>query len=158
MNTVYILIGVPGAGKSTWLQANEDELGFPLKLSSDAVIDDIADIFGYTYDEIFKDIMPFANRVFLDKLDAAAKENAFNVVIDRTNMSAKTRAPFIRKFKDFRKVAVVFPTPEKSEWDRRLASRPGKTIPKHILESMDRNFQMPTLSEGFDEIIDTSFL
>jgi predicted kinase len=151
--TCYILVGVPGSGKSTWLQANEDVLEYPVKLSSDEVIEDIADMFGYTYDEIFKDVVAFANRVFLDRVDVASKNDFISVVLDRTNMSKKTRAPFIRKFKDFRKVAVVFPTPEQGEWDRRLASRPGKNIPKYILESMERNFQMPTVEEGFDEVI-----
>jgi predicted kinase len=154
MNTVYILVGVPGSGKSTWLHKNQLELNI-LSLSSDEVINTIGDIFGYNYDEIFNDVVGFANRVFLDFVDKYSTDETLdmNIALDRTNMSKKTRSPFLKKFKDFRKVAVVFPTPEKEEWDRRLNSRPGKTIPKYVLESMARNFEMPTLEEGFDEVI-----
>jgi gluconate kinase len=33
---------------------------------------------------------------------------------------------------------------------RRLENRPGKTIPKHVLLSMQANFQVPTEAEGFE--------
>jgi tRNA uridine 5-carbamoylmethylation protein Kti12 len=152
MHTVYILVGVPGSGKTTWLKDNPKTKHADI-LSSDGIIEDIASEYGYTYNDIFKEVVPFANRVFLDSVDLAVKEHDCDVVLDRTNMSRKTRAPFIRKFKGFRKVAVVFEKPSDEEWLRRLNSRPDKTIPKYILDSMVGNFEMPTELEGFDEII-----
>jgi gluconate kinase len=49
-------------------------------------------------------------------------------------------------------IAVVFRTPEPEEHSRRLASRPGKVIPDHVLQSMVSTFEIPTEEEGFDEI------
>jgi hypothetical protein len=34
-----------------------------------------------------------------------------------------------------------------------LASRPGKNIPDYVVRSMIDGFEMPTLAEGFVEII-----
>jgi hypothetical protein len=39
------------------------------------------------------------------------------------------------------------------EWNRRLDSRPGKTIPAHVLSSMIEHYEVPTEAEGFDKII-----
>jgi tRNA uridine 5-carbamoylmethylation protein Kti12 len=47
---------------------------------------------------------------------------------------------------------VVFPTPEPEELARRLASRPGKTIPPEVIERMIEDWEEPDLSEGFEEI------
>jgi gluconate kinase len=46
----------------------------------------------------------------------------------------------------------VFKTPEADELKRRLESRPGKSIPDHVIKSMIDNFEMPTEEEGFKEI------
>lgn len=35
----------------------------------------------------------------------------------------------------------------------RLASRPGKNIPDHVMQNMIAGLQMPTSDEGFDEIV-----
>jgi gluconate kinase len=53
---------------------------------------------------------------------------------------------------DYEHIAVVFKTPEKEELDRRLASRPGKNIPAHVMRSMIEHFEMPSEEEGFKEI------
>jgi hypothetical protein len=55
---------------------------------------------------------------------------------------------------DYYKIAVVFKTPDPAELERRLNSRPGKNIPKHVQASMadQLNNNPPTLEEGFDEI------
>jgi predicted kinase len=53
---------------------------------------------------------------------------------------------------DYHHIAVVFKTPPREELDRRLANRPGKEIPKHVLASMIKNFEIPTEEEGFKEI------
>jgi tRNA uridine 5-carbamoylmethylation protein Kti12 len=47
---------------------------------------------------------------------------------------------------------VVFATPEPEELARRLASRPGKTIPPAVIERMIEDWEEPDLSEGFKEI------
>jgi gluconate kinase len=46
----------------------------------------------------------------------------------------------------------VFKTPAWPELKRRLASRPGKTIPRKVVKSMIHNFEQPSEEEGFTEI------
>jgi tRNA uridine 5-carbamoylmethylation protein Kti12 len=53
---------------------------------------------------------------------------------------------------EYSAIAVVFATPEPDELARRLASRPGKTIPPEVIERMIENWEEPTLDEGFKEI------
>jgi hypothetical protein len=55
-------------------------------------------------------------------------------------------------FPCYKKIAVVFETPDSFELARRLASRPGKSISDAVMASMTSIFQMPTTEEGFDEI------
>jgi hypothetical protein len=47
---------------------------------------------------------------------------------------------------------VFFPTPDQAEHARRLALRPGKTIPWNILNGMISTIEQPITDEGFDEI------
>jgi len=49
------------------------------------------------------------------------------------------------------KIAVVFATPEKEEWQRRISSRPGKMIPEGVLKAMAMGLQRPEQGE-FDEV------
>jgi gluconate kinase len=53
---------------------------------------------------------------------------------------------------DYEHIAIVFKTPEADELARRLASRPGKSIPDHVVRSMIDNFEMPSLDEGFTQV------
>ena len=48
------------------------------------------------------------------------------------------------------------PTPKNDVLAERLNSRPGKTIPGHVMNNMMDNIEMPTLQEGFDSIINTN--
>jgi predicted kinase len=147
------LVGAPGAGKSTWMK-NQEWLDDTYVASTDDIIEVIASDYGLTYDEAFKDLVGFAEKVMWRELKVAA-ESGDLIYIDRTNMSRKSR----RKFIDFLAKhgytfnAVVFDVPEdRSEWNRRLNSRPGKTIPENVIQSMIASFQFPTHGEGFREI------
>jgi hypothetical protein len=53
---------------------------------------------------------------------------------------------------DYEHIAVVFKTPESDELARRLASRPGKNIPEHVMRGMIEGWDEPELDEGFKEI------
>lgn len=152
MKTCYILIGVPASGKSTWSSNNFGNS--VITASSDNNIECVAQSYGFTYSETFKDLIAFATKVFERDLQYAIDYNE-NIVIDRTNVSPKVRKRFIDMFKksDYKVIAVYFPTPKIDEWERRLKSRPGKFIPQDVLNSMATNLVEPGLHEGFDEII-----
>ena len=152
MKTCYILIGVPASGKSTWL--SEEGVDAEVLASSDNTIEVVAARYGMTYSQGFKTLIDFAQLVFENDLKTAIKDN-LNIVIDRTNLTPKVRKRFIDMFKKagYKITAIYFETPQQAEWDRRIKSRPGKEIPDYVLKSMSLNFTIPSLEEGFDEII-----
>ena len=148
-----ILVGAPGEGKSTWIK-NQSLKDDTYIASTDRIIEEIAREYGMTYDEGFKELIGFAETVMWRHIDRAALFG-HDIVIDRTNMSRKGRSKFINhlKNKGYTFDVFVFDIPEdSSEWNRRLASRPGKTIPKTVVQSMLSNFQFPKHDEGFREI------
>jgi hypothetical protein len=150
MPTAYILIGVPGSGKSTWIKNQTWTLGLNV-VSTDTYVEDYAYKQGKTYSEVFEEYMPTA----VSKMVGHAvfcRDNNLDIIWDQTSTTFETRAKKIRMLPEYTKIAVVFRTPEKEEWDRRILSRPGKHIPQHVLKSMCVNFDHPTLEEGFDEI------
>jgi hypothetical protein len=88
---------------------------------------------------------------------AIAISAGIDVYWDQTNMSSKKRKSILSKFpKNYHKecwcVRVPQTAEEWAELDRRLDSRPGKTIPHHIIEAMADSYVEPELDEGFDKI------
>jgi len=146
-----ILVGVPASGKSTWLAENMP-MGAWI-ISTDMIIEYLAEDYGFTYNEIFSETIRFADMVMVKRMLFAA-EKGYDLYIDRTNMSEKSRRQFITKLKKYGYTfdAVVFETPEKEEWERRLNSREGKTIPPEVLKKMQDNYEIPLKSEGFENI------
>jgi hypothetical protein len=51
----------------------------------------------------------------------------------------------------YKKIAVVFETPNPATHEKFL-DRPGKIIPKNVVQGLIDNWEEPTLEEGFDEI------
>lgn len=150
MSTCYILIGLPGVGKTTWLQESQNFI--PRFLSSDAIIEQIGRQFGYDYDDIFSDVVKFADRVFWDDMKFTSSKGG-DFAVDRTNLSIKSRKKIMNALPGYEFVAVEFAKPDETEWRRRLNSRNGKTIPEHVLRSMEASYQPAMLDEGFKEII-----
>ena len=152
MTKFYMLIGVPAAGKSFWL-SNQLFADDVVVISTDALIDSYAASVGKTYDDVFWDNIGNAQK----NADAAARE-AFaanqSVVWDQVNAGKKIRAKRLRMVPShYEKIAVFFTTPEKIEHERRLTSRPGKTIPPHVIIQMISNITFPSKDEGFNQII-----
>lgn len=160
MNTnspkLYVLIGLPGSGKSTWttkfLRDNND-INFTV-VSSDAIIERYATERGKTYSEVFSDVSGFAMKEMSASADDAFNNNR-NIIWDQTNMSVKKRKCILQRAKGYVKIAVDFDVSDK-ELQRRLDERAkttGKVIPKNIVDSMAKNYDEPTKAEGFDQII-----
>jgi predicted kinase len=81
-----------------------------------------------------------------------AREHGHDIIWDQTSTTVESRARKFRMLPDYRAIAVVFPTPDATELAARLAGRPGKIIPDHVVSNMIDQFEQPTLEEGFDEI------
>jgi predicted kinase len=151
MPTVYLLIGIPGSGKSTWLA--KQDLSNAVVLSTDNYVEKFARLNNKTYTEIFKHVIGEATRLMQEDLRAAIRDQKV-IFWDQTNLRAKVRAGKLAQIPGtWERVAVYFPTPPDAELARRLANRPGKTIPANVVLGMKSQLEPPTESEGFDRII-----
>ena len=150
---LYILIGVPGSGKSSWVANQMFDWNRTVVASSDGHIERHAKSIGKTYNDVFKDYAPKAMKLMnADVSDAVAK--GYDIIWDQTNTSVKTRSFKLKAVPDtYEKIAVMIMTPEDKEHARRLASRPGKHIPDEVMANMKAQLEIPTEKEGFDNII-----
>ena len=151
MPKCYQLIGVPGAGKSTWITKQEWAKDCVV-VSTDEFVEAYAKQQGKTYNEVFDAYMSLAVQLMADKV-VKAREQGKDIIWDQTSMSIKSRKRKFNMLRDYEHIAIVFTTPEPDELKRRLDSRPGKNIPDHVMKSMMDNFDMPTADEGFSEIV-----
>ena len=145
----YMLVGVPGSGKTTWVQKEHPSLAYA---STDKYIEQFAAESGHTYNYIFKaSIKTATSRMFDDVSEFLDDQKDF--IWDQTNLTKKSRATKIALVakKDYTIVAIVFETPKNLQ--ERLAQRPGKNIPSYVLDSMIKSYEAPSLDEGFTKIM-----
>ena len=150
MPKCYQLVGVPGAGKSTWIKDQIWALGLNI-VSTDIWVEDFAKRMSKTYSEVFTEYMPTAVNLMADHV-VKCRENNHDIIWDQTSTTIASRAKKFRMLPDYEHIAVVFRTPEHTELMRRLMSRPGKEIPDHVIASMIASWEEPTEEEGFKEI------
>jgi gluconate kinase len=119
--------------------------------STDNFVEDYAKEQGKTYSEVFDEYMPTAVNLMSEQV-VFCRDNNLDVIWDQTSVSVKSRRRKFSMLPDYEHIAIVFKTPDTEELARRLATRPGKNIPSHVMRSMIENFDMPTEDEGFTEI------
>ena len=150
MPKCYQLVGVPGAGKSTWIKDQIWMLGLNI-VSTDAWIEDFAKRMGKTYSEVFTEYMPTAVNLMADHV-LKCRENNHDIIWDQTSTTIASRAKKFRMLPDYDHIAVVFSTPNLDVLKERLAGRPGKEVPWEVVQGMIDNFEMPSEEEGYKEI------
>ena len=145
---VILMVGVPGSGKSTLAKEYAEKYSAEI-LSSDKIREEL---FGSEEPQeknwlIFK-ILYERGRKFLDE--------GKNIIIDSTNVDRKTRKTVFRNFQDYtyEKVAVVKNIDIK-EAKKRNRNR-DRFVPEEVIEKFQEKFQMPTLEEFDEVIIDTN--
>ena len=146
----FQLVGVPGAGKTTWIKKQVWALGCHI-VSTDFWVELEAARLGKTYSEIFTEYMPTAVNLMAANV-VAIREMGNDIIWDQTSTTIKSRANKFRMLPEYEHIAIVFETPEPAELFRRLQSRPGKIIPQKVIDAMIDNFEYPTYEEGFKEI------
>ena len=151
---LYVLVGLPGSGKSTWTRAINKDGSFTIVSSEKHARSQ-----GLTYSDVFDAYSKTATVLMNQKFKEAVANND-NIIWDQTNMTAKKRKNILMQIpKNYKKIAVVFKIDE-AELQARLDKRSkdeGKTIPPFVMTSMARSFEMPTKAEGFNEVIQANF-
>lgn len=166
-NKVYILIGPPGVGKTTYINKNIPEEVY--QISRDDIAERVGRENGLTYTQMFgnselvKQLNKQINSELDNNIDLASKGNK-DVVIDMTNMSVKSRKNLLNRFKSsqFIRIALDF-MPNISNFENLMKSNTirnlelnksgkDKIISRSVLERMFANYEPPTEQEGFDQI------
>jgi predicted kinase len=150
MPKCYQLIGVPGSGKTTWFR-NQEWTENCYYISTDKHVEAYAEAHGKTYSEVFADYMPTAVENMVEEVDRARAAGC-DIIWDQTSTTVASRLKKFRMLPDYEHVAVVFKTPDSDDLKTRLESRPGKVIPKRVIETMIEFWEEPTEEEGFKEI------
>lgn len=144
MNKLIFLVGLPGSGKSTYANkylSKDCEI-----LSSDRL-----------RKQLLKDVNNQNHNSFIfNTLFNKAKEFlklGKNVVIDATNVDYLERTRSLKRFEDLKvkRIAIVFKTPVE-ECIKRDSMR-ERTVGENVIKHFQTKFVMPTIQEGFDEII-----
>ena len=150
MPKCYQLIGVPAAGKSTWINSQNWINGMEY-VSTDYHVHAYAEQQGKTYREVFEEYMPTAVELMAKEV-VAARLVGRDVLWDQTSTTVKSRARKFNMLPDYYHIAVVFPTPAIDVLKERLALRIDQPIPWEVVQGMIDNFEYPTEAEGFKEI------
>ena len=147
---LIMLIGIPTSGKSTF--TNQQKYKDYVRVSSDDILQEIAKERQQSYNTIFKGNIRFAQIAMMKVLRKAVEENK-NILWDQTNLTRKQRREKLKHIPaHYKKTAVYFVVPLETAL-KRNTQRPGKVIPPEVLERMIKEYELPTLEEGFDEII-----
>lgn len=157
---MLVMIGAPGSGKSTvvteLLKNHKIIIG-----STDDLIQQQADLLNSTYSKVFKSLDFGALNKQMMKSISGAVEAAANIAVDRTNMSAKSRRPFVQmaKANDYNLIALNFIVDEQVLYERlaRRGDLTGKIIPDFVVKNMLNNYETPSPDEGFDFIFKMEF-
>ena len=146
MNKFYMMIGIPGAGKSTI--AEKIALNEPaIIVSSDVVRGEL-----YGNESVQGDPAKVFRIVHENVKHYLSK--GCNVIMDATNINSKKRVAFLHEVNkvcpDCLKIAVVVVADQDTCVSRDLFRK--RTVGHEVIERMIANFQPPFYYEGWDEI------
>ena len=108
MNKLYVMVGVPASGKSTWVKS-QLWVNDCVIVSTDHFVENYARDTGKTYSEVFQEYMPKAVELMANQV-VNAREQKKDIIWDQTSTTIATRAKKFRMLSGYYKIAVVFKT------------------------------------------------
>lgn len=147
MLAFYMMVGLPGSGKSTKAEQIKNEFGAQV-FSSDALRKEKFGDEKVQRDapEIFKELL---NRC------AVSLNNCHTTVLDATNLSYKKRVEFLKELdrkvdKAFSKICILMATPYEICCERNRSRE--RVVPDEAMKRMYCSFYTPSYFEGWDDI------
>lgn len=148
MNTLHILMGTPGSGKSTWIQNHLDE--HTVWISRDDVRFSIV-----AEDEEYFSKEKQVFKEFIRRIDNAL-ENGYDVFADATHLNKASRNKLLRavNHKLALNVDVIWIKTPLSECIYRNDNRKGTRsfVPRSVIRRMFYQIEKPEFEEGFNTI------
>ena len=148
-NTLYIAVGLPGSGKSTY--AKDFIKGKDIEyLSSDS----LRAVYGKGEDD--QTVTPIVFGHIKRKVDEFLKDGK-NVLVDATSVNRKERSDYINTAKKYgaKVVALVFKMDRQGLIDRnkKRGEQGGRVVPDFVIDKMLAKYEEPSFDEGIDVTI-----
>jgi predicted kinase len=152
---LWILVGLPGTGKTSWRQRRVEQAQGPVGIiSSDDLIENAARGAGLSYNEMFALIhFPSLRSQLMLKFDDMINRK-IEIIVDRMNLSRQSRANFLKRARGYHRVAVICDAPvEHIVAVNRSRKAIGRDIPEHVFANGLREYEEPRRDEGFHRIL-----
>ena len=149
MNTLYITVGLPGSGKSTYVKnfIKNKDIEY---LSSDS----LRAVYGKSEED--QTVTPLVFGHIKRKVDEFLKDGK-NVLVDATSVNRKERSDYINTAKKYgaKVVAIVFKMDRQGLIDRnkKRGEQGGRVVPDWVIDKMLAKFEEPSYDEGIDVMI-----
>ena len=167
MADLYILVGIPGSGKSTVAkmlsqriqnsvivssdEAREELFGDPSKQYDDEICIAILEHIGYDLThldqvELDRELRAVGNRLVFNRVDTKVKEylsRGVSVIYDATNISQRTQSEILRRYKKFYTSAYVYYVKTSLEIALERNRKRDRVVPEDVIRRCYNRLHYP---------------
>lgn len=145
MAKLFLMVGFPGSGKSTYLKnhCKENDVIVSRDAIRFSIVSDGEEYFSKEK-EVFKEYCRQIN----ENLAAG-----YNVFADATHLNAASRRKVLDKVKGYDMVGAIVMNTSLTEALRRNDNRTGREfVPRSVIRRMAAQFEFPDITENFDVV------
>jgi len=147
----YILIGLPGCGKTSWINDQEWFTSRYKLLSRDNYLREVSNHKNISLTEAVNDYQgDCSSEILLDAVNISNRKQ--HVIIDDYNITQSHREKLLFIFSDYKKIAICFRERDVYLLHERVKHRVGYVISMRRLQLMNQMYVYPSETEGFDDI------